>query len=202
MIVSSLSQYDRGAIYQLLKSGLSHNQIATRLGVAKSTISYELKRVIPYNPVKAQHDANAERKHCGRHYALSRVKGELIEDHLKLTWSPEEIAYWFHFCTSSIYNWIYDGLINFSVDLLPDKNRRHRRKHERRGHFPITHSIEERPKVVDSRSTFGNWEVDTVLSSRGESKSCLATFVERKSRFLWAIKIPNRTSKSMALAMK
>lgn len=39
--------------------------------------------------------------------------------------------------------------------------------------------------------------MDTVLSSRGQSKQCLATFLERQSRFVWTIKIKDRSSDSM-----
>ena len=44
--------------------------------------------------------------------------------------------------------------------------------------------------------------LDTVVSSRGKSKGCLATFLERKTRFYLAFKIPDRTAKSMFLAIK
>ena len=53
-----------------------------------------------------------------------------------------------------------------------------------------------------SKEFFGHWELDTVLPSRGESKVCLATFAERKSRFYICLKIPNRTSESMYEAIK
>ncbi|MBL6459673.1 IS30 family transposase, partial [Belnapia sp. T6] len=56
---------------------------------------------------------------------------------------------------------------------------------------------EQRPKSVNQRLAFGHWEVDTVLSSRGQSRACLVTFVERKTRLLWAIKAPNRTAKAL-----
>ena len=57
-------------------------------------------------------------------------------------------------------------------------------------------------KEVRNRETFGHWELDTVVSSRGKSKGCLATFLERKTRFYLAFKIPNRTAKAMFLAIK
>nr|WP_233275303.1 hypothetical protein [Streptococcus entericus] len=57
--------------------------------------------------------------------------------------------------------------------------------------------ISKRPKGVKNRQTFGHWEIDTVVSSRGKSKGCLATFVERKTRFYLAFKMPDRTAKSM-----
>ncbi|GEM_PF-5408380 len=39
-------------------------------------------------------------------------------------------------------------------------------------------SISERPKDVKGRETFGNWELDRVASSRGESKGCFAAFLD------------------------
>ncbi|QIL50488.1 IS30 family transposase [Weissella coleopterorum] len=61
----------------------------------------------------------------------------------------------------------------------------------------IQYTIDQRPDKVNKRNEFGHWEIDTILSSRGQSKQCLATFVERRSRFIWAIKISDRTKKSM-----
>lgn len=62
--------------------------------------------------------------------------------------------------------------------------------------------IAKRPKEVKERKTFGHWELDTVVSSRGKSKGCLATFVERKTRFYLAFKMPDRTAKSMFSAIQ
>jgi transposase, IS30 family len=101
-----LTHFNRGAIDQLLKLGFSHNQIATRLGFAKSTISCELNRVTPYDSDKGQADADLKRKTSGRHYALTARLRIIIEHHLHLTWSPEEIAHEFKLCVKSIYNWL------------------------------------------------------------------------------------------------
>ncbi|WP_252248594.1 hypothetical protein [Clostridium sp. ZBS20] len=48
----------------------------------------------------------------------------------------------------------------------------------------------------------GHWKLDTVVSSRGKSKGCLATFVEHKTRLYTTIKIPDRTAKSMEYAIE
>ncbi|MNO39483.1 hypothetical protein D3C76_296150 [compost metagenome] len=37
-----------------------------------------------------------------------------------------------------------------------------------------------------STQTFGHWELDTVVSGRGKSKGCVATFIERKIRLYTA----------------
>ena len=40
-------------------------------------------------------------------------------------------------------------------------------------------------------------ELDTVVSSRGKSKGCLAIFIERQTRFYVTIKIENRSASEM-----
>ena len=54
---------------------------------------------------------------------------------------------------------------------------------------------------MKKRHTFRHWELDTVVSSRGKSKGCLATFVERQTRFYMAVKIENRSASGMYRAI-
>ncbi|MEG1158320.1 MAG: IS30 family transposase, partial [Christensenellaceae bacterium] len=72
---------------------------------------------------------------------------------------------------------------------------------ETRGKFAVGISIHQRPKEIKSRETFGHWELDSMVSSRGESKGCFATFVERKSRWYIALKTADRTAESMKNAI-
>ena len=67
--------------------------------------------------------------------------------------------------------------------------------------FNIGTWIHQRSKEVKNRETFGHWELDTVVSSRGKSKGCLATFVERQTRFYVAVKIDNRSASEMYRAI-
>jgi IS30 family transposase len=71
---------------------------------------------------------------------------------------------------------------------------------ETRGRFNVGKSIRQRPKEVTKRESFGHWELDTVVSSRGKSKGFVATFAERKTRLYLAIKMPDRTAVSMKTA--
>ena len=92
-------------------------------------------------------------------------------------------------------------MIDLNLSVLRRKGKTRQPK-ETRGTFRIGTSIAKRPKEVRKRETFGHWELDTVVSSRGKSKGCLATFLERKTRFYLAFKIPNRTAKSMFSAIE
>lgn len=46
----------------------------------------------------------------------------------------------------------------------------------------IGKTISQKTKAVRKRLDIGHWELDTIVSSRGKSKACLSTFVERKTR--------------------
>lgn len=57
------------------------------------------------------------------------------------------------------------------------------------GRFNIKRTIKERSHEVENCKVFGHWELETMVSSRGQGKGCLATFVEGKTRFYVAINI-------------
>lgn len=71
-----------------------------------------------------------------------------------------------------------------------------------RGTFNIGKSIGDRPKEVKKIEVFAHWELDSVVSARGESKACFATFVELKTRFYVVIKMKDRSKNSMLEAIK
>ena len=64
------------------------------------------------------------------------------------------------------------------------------------GNIPNRVSISERSEEINLRQRFGDFEVDTVLSSKGV-KACLAVFVERKTRLYLMAKMKNKTSDEM-----
>ncbi|MBU1080277.1 MAG: IS30 family transposase [Spirochaetes bacterium] len=51
--------------------------------------------------------------------------------------------------------------------------------------------IQDRPTEIDSRSTVGHWEGDTVIG--GDRHHCIVTLVERKTGFVIIKKIRART---------
>ncbi len=126
-----------------------------------------------------------------------------ITDKLLATWSPEQIANTVTLGVVSfktIYNWLYSGVLP-AITMRNLRQKGKRRKAEKRGKFSMGTPISERPKDVKGRTTFGHWELDSMVSSRGESKDCFATFVERKSRLYTAFKTPDRTAASMQTAI-
>ena len=199
---------ERCCIANFLSLGLSLRKIAKHLNRNISTISREVKR----NSTNGKYLAHIacenyakNRKNCGAKGKSSNpTLIKYIEDGLEKTWSPEQIAGRLRLDYQddksmkigfkTIYRWLYQkNIAKGNVNRLRRKGKSLNRK-ETRDKFNIGKSIKDRPKEVRKRETIGHWELDTVVSSRGKSKACLSTFVERKSRFLIAQVMENRKS--------
>lgn len=204
---------ERCCIASFLDLGWSIRKIAKHLDRNASTISREIKR----NSVNGKylaHIANdnyvSNRLLCGAKGKLNNSKLiEYVENGLNKTWSPEQIAGRLRLdyqdnssmkiSFKTIYRWIYKKIIvKGNISKLRRKGKSLKPK-ETRGKFNIGKSIKDRPKDVRKREIVGHWELDTVVSSRGKSKACLSTFVERKSRYLIAQVMDNRKSTTFNL---
>lgn len=58
----------------------------------------------------------------------------------------------------------------------------------------MPYSIENRPKEINDRSTFGHFELDTVIGTNKGKHECLMTLTERKTRFEMIFKLQFKTS--------
>ena len=129
---------------------------------------------------------------------------DYIDEKLQLTWSPEQISN--TPCEmkmpsfKTIYRWIDEKYLRSTLKNLRRKGKT-RKRLGNSGRFTTGKSIRKRDKSVYWRKEFGHWEADTVVSGLGKSKACFATLAERKTRYYIAVKIPDRTGKSMADAM-
>lgn len=202
-----LSAFERGQIAALLKEGKSKRYIANKLGRAPSTISREIKRGTTtqlrsdlstykaYFPDTGQAVYEKHRSHCGAKLKLSQVEHflEFAEDKiLHEKWSPDVIygtckrdPKWQGVpmvCTKTLYSYIDQGLLTvrnidltLKIRLKPRKIRSHQNKRI------LGQSIEKRPEEVQTRQTFGHWEIDTVIGKRSND-SAILTLTERKTR--------------------
>jgi IS30 family transposase len=75
------------------------------------------------------------------------------------------------------------------------KPRKRKGAKDRRGQIPGRVSIDERPKIVEEKSRAGDWEGDAIESA-GKS-ACIATFVDRKTKFLLAKTMPNKAAATL-----
>jgi IS30 family transposase len=100
----------------------------------------------------------------------------------------------------TIYKYIYDQARHGGLDLRDclrhgHKARRKRRANkDRRGIIPDRVFIDDRPNIVTRKQRFGDWEADTIEGAG--KKGYVATFVERKSKYVVAYPLKNKTAES------
>jgi IS30 family transposase len=204
-----LSITERSQLEILLRLGWSNRTIGKELGRHHSTIARERLRGGADGAYTTEHAQSAyieRRKSCRSSGRFTSGLALEIEEKLLQTWSPEQIAEERRMsgkpfvCFKTIYRWLYAGrLAAGEVRVLRHKGKR-RKPLETRGRFLVGKTISQRPKEIRKRESFGHWELDTVVSSRGNSRACAATFIERKTRQYVAVKMPDRTAHSMEVA--
>jgi len=208
---TQLTQEQRYQIYALMKAELNQSEIAMIIGVHKSTVSRELSRnagLKGYRPIQA-HQKCLERRNDKAQPRLPERTWRLVNLLLRQDWSPEQIcnrlAKTFDLTIS--HEWIYQYILSDKYDggtlykhLRCQKKRKKRYgQYSRRGQIPNQLSIDQRPSVVDARSRYGDWEVDTVIGRH--HKQALVTLVERKSRLTLIAKVSRKTAENVATAI-
>jgi IS30 family transposase len=213
---SHLSPEERDELAVLRGKEFSIRSIAKRLGRSHSSLIRELKRNAP--PIRtgyslthqAQIRADERRKIAVHHKRLkTRRLRAYIARQLKRGWSPELIAgrvrklRWAESIShEAIYQWVHSDAKQY----IPYLARRHRKRQKRgysrkhtKSHIPSRVSITRRPEAVQARRQAGHWEADTIISRK--SRPALQIVVERKARYTFLNKLPNREAVSMRIAM-
>jgi IS30 family transposase len=215
-----LSLLERQRIATLRGQGLGVREIARRLDRSPSTVSRELHRNV--RPHDRDYDADlahararerTRRPRRSRIFTDRELLGE-VQRKLELEWSPEQIAQYlrreypdrpsWQLCHETIYKALYSGKGGLSRELTKrlrtgrPLRRRRRRLDQRQSRFltPIT-LIEHRPNVALERGRVGDWEGDLIVGRH--SRSAIGTLVDRRSRYLRLIHLPDGHSAEQLL---
>ncbi|MCQ1953645.1 IS30 family transposase [Arthrobacter sp. zg-Y238] len=207
-----LSMADREEISRGIAAGHSAAVIAESLGRAASTVSREIRRNggrENYRAVSADQRAVllAKRPKPQRldvnHMLLIVVAFKLGQD-----WSPEQISQWLRrtypedasmrLSHEAIYRSIYIAerkalarcLVRPSHHLRSGRTMRIPRapRVSNRGRLKKMVSIHRRPTDIEQRTEIGHWEGDLVMGAR---PSAIATLVDRKTRYVRLVQLPN-----------
>jgi transposase, IS30 family len=206
---SRLSLDNRTEIYVGISAGESFTQIALRIGRNVSTVSREVGGVAgraSYKPVTAHKTALQRARRPKASLLSCRPQlAERVTQDLKAFWSPSQIAarlrtdfpndqtMWVSHET--IYKSIYvQGRGELRRELARclrsgKTERQPRTRLERRGRIPDMVSISDRPAEVQDRAVPGHWEGDLILGKA--NGSAVGTLVERSSRFVILLHLPN-----------
>jgi len=201
-LYTHLTSLKRGMFQVLANQGHTNATIAKKLGVSQSTVSRELSRNCSsgttlserkkmYSAEKAQTRYKEKRNNSKPYGKYRRKEVKTAESCLKKGHSPEQIAnsklrgILSHM---TLYRWLNAGFLLYGdKTYLRRKGRKKIKKTDlRHRRYRIGRSIHTRDPQIDSRKEFGHFEVDTVMSGR-DGGYCVFTFVERKTRMLFAI---------------
>ena len=206
-----LSVAEREEITVGLAAGESLRAIAARLGRSPSTVSREVRRnsrgARHYRALAAQGQAQwrAARPKMAK-LAGDPVLRAWVQDKLEENWSPEQISVMLkrefpgnremRVSHETIYQSIYvQGRGALRRELAARLRtgralRKPRRKEgERRGKIPGMVMISERPAEAEDRAVPGHWEGDLIIGAG--NKSAIGTLVERASRFVMLLHLPD-----------
>jgi transposase, IS30 family len=206
-----LSVAEREEIAVGLAAGLPVRAIAARLGRSPSTVSREVRRnsrgVAHYRALAAQ--GHAQWRARRPKTALLAGNGELrewVQERLEKRWSPEQISVMLkaefpdriemRVSHETIYQAIYvqgRGALRRELAVCLRTGRALRKPRrtagERRGKIPGMVMISERPAEADDRAVPGHWEGDLIMGAA--SRSAIGTLVERSSRFVLLLHLPD-----------
>jgi transposase, IS30 family len=208
-----LSHAERDEIAVLSAQGHGPREIGRRIGRPHCTVSRELARNSnadgSYRSLAAQHraEARARRPKPGklaleprlREFVVAKLEGE--------QWSPRQISHALRVefpqdqsrrcCHETIYRSLFvQGRGELRRELARHlRTQRTARKPQhrperRKGRLVETIHISQRPAEAADRAVPGHWEGDLILGKAGGS--AIGTLVERASRFVVLVHLPNR----------
>lgn len=188
----------------------------TKRGLVEHTRS-DLIEVVEYNADYAQADADWENTGRGRKLKIGSDRtlcAEIRRLIVDKKYSPYAVIAEFRlrgwrtetrFCEKTLYNWINNGYVpGVTRENLPNEGVKYKEKGSARRHsraMCAKNSIDNRPKEVDGRKTFGHWELDTVKGGKECPDDCLFTMTERLARSEVARKMPNAKSGSVVAVL-
>ena len=217
----ALSLAEREEISRDLVSGLSIRAIAARLDRAPSTVSREVNRngdSHSYRATSADQNAwdRSERPKVCK-LVQNRPLCRKVERKLRRKWSPEQISGWLKIefpgdewnqvSHETIYRSLFiqaRGAFKKELQACLRSKRTIRRaktstlKNAGLGGMPNAISIRERPASVEDRAVPGHWEGDLI---EGSHKSCIATLVERHTRYVLLAKLDNKKTQTVVDAL-
>ena len=204
-----LSADEREAVSRGLVAGASFRALAQRLNRAPSTISREVMANggrAAYRAWRADERAvRAQRRPRALKLAINEPLRRKIEELLTDLWSPQQIsdhlkrAYagdeTMRVSHETIYQALYiqgRGSLRRELTACLRTGRASRRAQGRtktQGQIQGMIMISERPAEVEDRAVPGHWEGDLIVGR--DMKSAIGTLVERKTRFLMLLHLPD-----------
>ena len=208
-----LREEDRGVIYRMKKAGKTQPEIAQAIGFSQSAVSKELKRNkgkrgYRYKQAHQKATQRKKAKNSRKRVIQGEIK-EVVEKRLMRKHSPEQISgklkiHGIQVSHETIYKYIVEdkatgGDLYKQLRINGKRRYRRRAKAGRVGKIVGRVSIEKRPKVVEARARYGDWEVDLIEGVKGSG--FLLSLYERKTHLGKLVYLPTKGAEGTAQAI-
>lgn len=200
---SHINKAERSEISILLNKGYSLRAIAGALKRSVSSISDEINNNSvngAYDPDKANHKSYVKRlysKYQGMKVVNDINLRNYLEDKIREDWSPENISGRIdkidrnmkYISAKGIYKFIYSVYGRNLERFLAYKGKKRKSRIIQKEKIQDRVFIDQRPKIIDKRRRFGDWEGDFIVSGKN-GRGVILTLYERKSKYCILRKFP------------
>ncbi len=208
----------------LLRAGHSKREISQLLGCHISTVyrelrngdcaqrNHDLREYHTYSAYAADDRSHKRRRNCGAPLKaaadtelLSYISLHIKKERRSPAWVSaslrnSDLGY---LCEDTIYRYLRRGLLDARPSDLPEHGiRKHPWKRAVPRKPPIHGtSIEHRPQIISDRSTFGHWEMDSVIGKKQGQNESIVVMTERMTRMELIFKVPRKDSASVVAVL-
>ena len=207
---------NKTTIYRLFqKNNIWYNQIKwkyiwwmiwkTWKKVKDNLVKNWKKKIYFYS--KMVHNKRKERKSiASKRYCRIKIWSKLewfILEKIKRYWSPEQIGWrwkietWQSLSKDTIYSHIYSNYKELISKYFRRKWKKYQNRRREKYQLNDRKMIDLRPDYIEKRQEIWHWEWDTVIWIRWWNKEVILTNVERKSWYLLASKIKDKSWNSV-----
>ena len=212
----------------LLRAGHSKKEVAQLLGCHISTVyrelrngdciqlNYDLREYHVYSAYAADDRSRKRRRNCGAPLKAAAHGALLsyISRHIKVERrSPAWVAASLrgsdlgYLCEDTIYRYLRRGLLDARPSDLPEHGiRKHPWKQDsaddtdkKKSRYGI--SIEHRPQIISDRTTFGHWEMDSVIGRKQGQGESIVVMTERLTRMELIFKVLRKDAASVVAVL-
>lgn len=209
------------------KEGYSQSEIARRLGVNRSSICRELKKgdceqlngstwetyhIYSAEIAQKKHDyaqtsKGADLKIGNRFDYLKAIEDRVLDNHSleeAILYVAQTMQFDIAITKQTAYRYLDIGLFpHLKRKDMPSPRKKHHRKIIRRtnSNHADHRSIENRPQDIKNRTSFGHWEIDSIIGKSKGKKESVLTLSERLTRQEIVIRTNGKTAADTVQAL-
>lgn len=212
MSYTHITDFESISIEIYIKEWFNYSQIAEKLWRSPSSITREVKRYKSKTSWKYSSKLAIKQRKEKRSKVNKKNKQRIKNDDFltkyiisktKKYWSPEQISWRLELeenikiSKDTIYKFIYENHPYLIKKYFRRKWKKYKQDRKSKYQLMDRKMIDTRPEIVENKERIWDWEWDTIIWVRWWNKEVILTNVDRKSWYLIASKIKDKSWNSV-----